>query len=97
MAIRNDWKHICVESDSSIVIRDIVQEESLPMRWDIGAIVQDVIGMSISFHSCSFNWINRSCNELTNKIAKMTLQNTCPRDWTIHPDMCILELLSKFE
>lgn len=97
MAIGNGWKKICIESNSKVVLEEIKRKEMESRRWDIDAIIQDIISNVALFDVCSFNWIRRSCNAVADWLAKNTLYNKCPSTWILNPDPCIAELLSKYE
>ena len=79
IAIRENWRHIAVESDSKISIDAILDPSSSPV-WAISTYVFNICQLAKSFSSCLFSWINRSGNAATHVTAKYALKWRW-RDW----------------
>ena len=83
---RECWNHVIFEGDSKICI-DAALDRSGSSVWAIGHLVYLFVR---SFLSCSFVWVNRSCNNAAHTAAKFAFEWMSPLScvflvWVIFP------------
>ena len=69
MTREQDFKDLMVESDCSLVVKEISQKDESLCEW--GSLIKDIQDMSIDFNSCSFNHINRCANVIAHNLAQI--------------------------
>lgn len=74
IARRECWNHVNFEGDSKLCI-DAVLDRSGSSVWAIKHLVFDICLTAMSFLSCSFVWVNRSCNNVAHIAAKFTIES----------------------
>ncbi|KAL4302673.1 hypothetical protein GQ457_10G021830 [Hibiscus cannabinus] len=78
-ASRFGFSNIIVESDNAGLISRLKAKAF--SAWDFASIEDDTVVMTACFSSVSFSYINRSCNCVTDWVAKSTRAGICPVDW----------------
>ena len=71
---RECWNHVIFEGDSKICI-DAALDRSGSSVWAIEHLVSDICLFARSFLSCSFVWVNRSCNNAAHTAAKFAFES----------------------
>ena len=71
---REFWNHVIFEGDSKICI-DAALDRSGSSVWAIEHLVSDICLFARSFLSCSFVWVNRSCNNAAHTAAKFAFES----------------------
>lgn len=72
LASSKGWKHVIFQGDSKECINTLTVTDFLP-SWSISNITSNVLSLVVSFTSCSFFWVRRSCNVAAHVAAKYTL------------------------
>ena len=72
LAKGEQWRYICVESDSKLSIDAILDRSGCPL-WPISTLVFDICLFAKSFLSCSLLWVCRSGNAIAHEVAKYAL------------------------
>ena len=65
-----NWHAITVESDSKVCVNILLQYFSAS-RWSIVVLCDDAKTLAVEFSFCSFCWVKREANMITNTLVKL--------------------------
>ena len=66
------WSHVVLEGDAKIC-NDAINKPSNPCPWMLIIPIQNIRALLDCFSSCSFVWVNRSCNGVAHHAARFAL------------------------
>lgn len=74
LARREQWNPVQFEGDSKVCFEAILSNGDCP-AWSIAHIVGNIRDLALSFLSCNFFWVSRSCNSAAHAAAKFALNS----------------------
>ncbi|KAL4342483.1 hypothetical protein GQ457_08G034830 [Hibiscus cannabinus] len=79
-AIKNGLSNVIFESDCLDVVNRV--KSKIFSVWESASIEKDILNLLLSHPSFSLVYDPRACNRTTDWVAKGTLAECCPCDWT---------------
>lgn len=75
ICIRNQWKHVCCETDAKNVVHMLTEGQATSYHWSATPIFKEISGSNGFLDSITFPWCNRECNRLAHEMSKWAATN----------------------
>ncbi|OMO72479.1 hypothetical protein COLO4_27602 [Corchorus olitorius] len=94
LAVAKGFHKVCFESDSSILVNDVNNNDCGSQTWKISAVIRDIQILVNSIENAEVKLISRTANLAADWFAKQSRQRMSYVDWRQHPPSSLVKIWS---